>query len=195
MYLAIGFVFASPVVVLALQRWSIFGEQTGTVARAEGVVLPAAGLSLGSAAIHAAVLGDHFEESALIGLFFVLAAALGALWALLFVLRPTVRLAALGLGFNLGIVAVWVASRTTGLPFGGHPWVPEAISAADGVATAFELLLAGLLLGLLLPTLRRRLMTRRMTVPSANLVVLVSFVATTMATVVGLVDAAAGHGH
>jgi len=100
----------------------------------------AAGL-LGSAAIHAAVVPEHLTEWAAAGVFFiVLTAAELAVGALVFArnLQPAVLLAAAVV--SIGPLAVWLYSRTLGLPFGPEPGVPEAVGLADVAACALEVL-------------------------------------------------------
>ena len=45
----------------------------------------------------------------------------------------------LGLVVNAAVVAVWIVSRTTGLPVGPSPGTPEPFGGADLAATGFEL--------------------------------------------------------
>ncbi len=40
---------------------------------------------------------------------------------------------------NLAVVLLWTATRTTGLPIGPHPWVPEPVTWLDVTATVVEL--------------------------------------------------------
>ena len=73
------------------------------------------------------------------GLLF-LASALGqTVWAVLLLAAPSARLLAAGAAGNLGILAAWALSRTTGLPVGPEPGTPEPIGALDIAASAFEL--------------------------------------------------------
>lgn len=117
-----------------------------------------AALSAGAAAIHFAVVEEHFEEYLLFGVFFVAAGALQALWAFLILARPSKGVYFTGLVGNAGIVVLWVVSRTTGLPIGPEPGSPEAASILDLVATSYEALIAvGLLVLLTRGPLRRRL--------------------------------------
>lgn len=102
---------------------------------------PIAVLSLGAAAIHFAVMPEHFAEWWVFGLFFAGIGWFEALWAVWYVTFPTRRMAGLGLLVNAGTALLWAASRTIGLPIGPEPWVPEAIGVPDVVATLFELLL------------------------------------------------------
>jgi hypothetical protein len=102
---------------------------------------PLAVLSLGAAAIHFAVMPEHFAEWWAFGLFFAAIGWFEALWAVGYVTNPTLGMAALGLLVNAGTVLLWAASRTTGLPIGPEPWVPEVIGVPDVMATILEVLL------------------------------------------------------
>ena len=95
--------------------------------------------SAGAAAIHASVCPAHFREALAFGVFFVVASAFQAGWALGVLFRPTRGLLRLGAAANTTIIAVWAISRTTGLPFGPEIWHPEAISLPDAIATVLEL--------------------------------------------------------
>lgn len=106
---------------------------------------PAAVLSLGAAAIHFAVIGEHLRELLLFGILFVLVAWFQAWWAVQYVARPTRRLEWLALALNLGVIAVWTWSRTMGLPIGPASGTPEEVGTADVIATVFELALVALL--------------------------------------------------
>jgi predicted branched-subunit amino acid permease len=98
-------------------------------------------LSLGAAAIHFAVIGEHFADDALYGLGFALAAWFQALWAVLYAVRPSRRLALAGIFVNAAIVFGWVLSRTVGLPIGAAAGQPEPAGALDLVATGLEVAL------------------------------------------------------
>jgi hypothetical protein len=50
---------------------------------------------------------------------------------------------------NLPIVAIWIWSRTTGLPFGPAPGEAEAVGIPDAVCTFTELVLTGGVIALL----------------------------------------------
>ncbi|MGH2829440.1 MAG: hypothetical protein ACRDJM_03045 [Actinomycetota bacterium] len=98
-------------------------------------------LSLGAAAIHFAVTADHFDEYWLSGVFFVVAAWLQTLWAVVIVTRRERSLLQVGALGNAMIVAVWVVSRTSGLPFGPDAGESQAVGLTDFAATAFESLI------------------------------------------------------
>lgn len=99
-------------------------------------------LDLASAVIHAAVTGEHFDESGLFGAFFLVVAA-AQLAAAVWLVARRCRAAIVAIGvLNLGLVIIWVISRTVGVPVGPEPGVAEAIGAPDLLSTAYEALIA-----------------------------------------------------
>ena len=91
-----------------------------------------------SAGIHAAVIGDHYAESGMVGAFFVLVSAVQFLQALAAAARPT-RSVWLAVGAsNLALVLIWLASRTIGLPVSSGAHGVEAIGVLDASAVALE---------------------------------------------------------
>ena len=107
------------------------------------LVLTVALLSAGAAAIHFAVAKMHFDEYTLFGVFFVgsgLAQLVWALWLVARRWRPLLVLGALG---NAAIVALWAVDRLWGLPLGPEHWKPEPVAFADSAASAFEVLVFG----------------------------------------------------
>jgi hypothetical protein len=89
------------------------------------------------------VIAVHFREYWQFGLLFAILAPLQLGWAELVRRLPGARrlLSAGALG-NLVVAAVWIASRTTGLPVGPHPGDPEPVGIKDLLATTDELVLA-----------------------------------------------------
>jgi hypothetical protein len=55
--------------------------------------------------------------------------------------RLDARTLDIGVAGNGAVVLAWIASRTSGLPFGPHAWLAEPVGAVDATATAFELLI------------------------------------------------------
>jgi len=98
-------------------------------------------LSMGAAWIHLAVTGEHLAEFWLFGAFFATIAGLQAVWAIAVLLRPTTFVCVSGVIVNAGIVAIWVTSRTIGMPFGPEPWTPEPPGILDVSSTMLELLI------------------------------------------------------
>ena len=127
---------------------------------ADGLRFAVALASAGVATIHFAVIAQHFEEYWLFGTFFVGVALLQLAWAVLVVARPSPRLFLAGAVGNALVAAMWVVSRTAGLPLGPEAGEPEAVGLADTVATVYEVVLASGALVLLRVTAPRRPLAR-----------------------------------
>jgi hypothetical protein len=98
-------------------------------------------LALAAAAgIHVAVIGEHFGQSTLFGIFFVAVSLVQFLQALAGSLQPTRRLwLAIGLS-NLAVIGIWLASRTIGLPVGPDGGAPEPVGLLDAATVGLEIL-------------------------------------------------------
>ena len=121
-----------------------------------------AALSVGAAAIHFAVIFEHFAENVLYGAFFLVISWAQLIWAALVLWRPARTVLWLGAGGNAIIIAVYVASRTVGLPFGPDVNHPEAVGGLDVVSVALEVaLIAGCAALLWRPALADRPVRRR----------------------------------
>ena len=105
--------------------------------------------SAGAGAIHISVIQAHFEEYWAFGVFFAGAAWLQILWAIWVVARPSRVVALTGIGINGAITAVWVVSRTVGVPLGPEPSVAEPAEFVDIAATSLQVLVILGALGLL----------------------------------------------
>lgn len=121
---------------LLTQRAVPFGRWTAVLA---------AGLSLGAAAIHFGVIGDHFAEYPPYGVAFAALAWFQVGWAIAYLATPARQVATIGALVNAGAVVVWALSRTVGLPIGPEPGELEPAGPLDLLATAMELALIGLL--------------------------------------------------
>jgi hypothetical protein len=117
-----------------------------------------AALLLGAGTIHVAMAPSHLGESALEGAGFLAAAWVQLALGVAVLLRaPSRRLLLAVAGTSVALIAVWLVSRTAGLPFGAHAGHAESISVVDGVCVALEAVaalvtaakLAGLASGLL----------------------------------------------
>jgi hypothetical protein len=119
-------------------------------------------LFLGAGVIHLSAAADHRSLPVMMAGFTIVALAQMGVAALLFLRGPSLRLVAGGLVLMLGSVAVWLLSRTIGLPFlpGGHM---EPIGFKDGVTVLFELAAVPGLMALTSPWLRQ------MSLPSPHL--------------------------
>ncbi|MGY4712900.1 hypothetical protein ACXDF8_25695 [Mycolicibacterium sp. CBM1] len=104
----------------------------------------AAVASLGAAVIHFAVAPMHWRDWLVSGVFFAGVAVFQLLWALLVWSRPGTGVLAAGFVANAGAAALWVVSRTVGVPFGPHGGQPEAV---DGAGIAVLLLQCYVVMG------------------------------------------------
>jgi hypothetical protein len=116
-------------------------DRTNRAIDRSGPLLALAFWSSGAAGIHASVCADHFHEFFAFGVFFVVAAALQAVWAVVICLRPTRAALLAGAVGNLFVVLLWAVSRTFGLPIGPEAWHPEAVSTLDVLASVLEVAL------------------------------------------------------
>jgi diguanylate cyclase (GGDEF)-like protein len=97
-----------------------------------------AGGSLLAGLIHVAVCPEHFREATVSGVFFLSVAILQLVWAGLVVSQPTRSLLRLGALGNAAVLAVWLASRTVGVPFGPTPGRREPVGVLDLLASLVE---------------------------------------------------------
>jgi MFS family permease len=104
------------------------------------VLYAAAALSLLAALIHLWVAPEHFEEWWGYGAFFVVAAAAQLLYGPVLLRWPTRAVLLWGIAGNLMIVALYLLTRTVGIPlFGPKAGEVEQIGFADVCATTSEL--------------------------------------------------------
>jgi hypothetical protein len=103
------------------------------------VLVYAAGLAtVGAAAVHFVVMPTHFEESSLYGVFFLVTASVQVSWSLAVLARPSRPLLAAGAAGNLAVLALWLVSRTVGIPLGPGAGEVESVGGLDILATALE---------------------------------------------------------
>ena len=104
---------------------------------------------IGSAAIHAAVIPDHLDEWIAAGAFFVALTAAEVVVAAMLATRPHRRTLFAVVAISALPLAIWLCSRSAGLPFGPAAGQPEPVGLADIVCCVLEvvtLLVACLLL-------------------------------------------------
>ncbi|MEA2398418.1 MAG: hypothetical protein QOK25_1974 [Thermoleophilaceae bacterium] len=105
----------------------------------------ACGLAWGASVIHVEAAIEHLQEFALFSVFFALLAATQLLWGILLYRSPGRKLLIAGAVMSLAVVALWLVSRTSGLPIGPAPGTAERFGALDSVATGDEAVLAVLM--------------------------------------------------
>lgn len=100
--------------------------------------LPLAVVSSAAAAgVHAAAGPAHFREQLLFGLFFAVSALAQIIWSVTMVIRPSRALLVAAVIGNSAILALWLATRTVGLPV--LLPTPEAVGPWDLCCGAWEL--------------------------------------------------------
>jgi hypothetical protein len=97
-----------------------------------------AALSVGTAAIHFAVVFEHFAEYAPYGVFFLAISWAQLIWPAVLLWRPSRLWLWLGAAGNAVVLATYVASRTVGLPLGPDLHHAESAGALDVVSCVLE---------------------------------------------------------
>jgi hypothetical protein len=98
-----------------------------------------AALAFVGALIHVGAAIDHWAEYHLYTLVFSGLAVLQAGWAVMILRGASRRVLAFGCVMQLGIVALWIVSRTVGVPLAPTAWTPEEVGIADLAETLGEL--------------------------------------------------------
>ena len=117
--------------------------------------------AVGAGLIHLAFTQEHLHEYLPLGVGFLVAGVLQLGWGVAVARRDSRRLLLLGGAFSLAFVAVYVMSRTTGLPLGPDAFEPEPLGAADLLCCALEVPVGIAALGL---ARSPRLLARRLRV-------------------------------
>lgn len=112
-----------------------------TSARLDDRLFITCGLAWCAGLIHAQAAFQHIDEYALYALFFALLAPAQFGWGIALYRWPGRTLLRLGAIGSLLVVALWIVSRTSGLPIGPTPWHAESVGATDLIATADEVVL------------------------------------------------------
>jgi len=124
-------------------------EPVAIAARMAGV------LSIVVGAMHAKALGDHVAHWWFFGVFFGALAAAQVWWGVrVYRAGAGTRLLRAGAIGSLAIVAIWVLSRTFGVPVGPWAWDAEPIGASDLIATVDELFIVAFVAAIAQPQRR-----------------------------------------
>ena len=103
------------------------------------LTLMTAGVIAAAGLVHLRFGPEHMGEGTVLGLaFYAMGVAQVATAAALVLRQRSARTARAAVVLNLSLAALWVVSRTVGLPFGHHAWEPEAAGAADVLCTVAE---------------------------------------------------------
>jgi hypothetical protein len=117
------------------------GRAADRAVRLEQAVVLLAALSWVAALIHAVVVPEHWQEYRPYAVCFAALAAAQAGWSIALFHDPTPGVLRAGAVLSAGVVAVWMLSRTVGLPVGPAPGRPEALGVVDVAATLAELVI------------------------------------------------------
>jgi hypothetical protein len=105
----------------------------------DALAFAAAAMSLGAAGIHFSIINAHFDEYWLFGVFFVVLTWFQVAWGLGILVRRSTRwMWILGGVVNLGVVGIYILSRTKGMPIGPEHWSPESAQFSDVLCTCLE---------------------------------------------------------
>jgi hypothetical protein len=135
-------IFVAVVLLLASVRTRLLREEGLS---SEYQASPYAVIALGSllaAVVHGLVIGEHVDESALYGAFFIVVTVLQVLYAVAVMARPGRLLLWLGAVGNVAIVVLWIVTRTAGIPVGPHAGEVEPVGLLDILAAVAELAVA-----------------------------------------------------
>ncbi|MDP9479824.1 MAG: DUF305 domain-containing protein [Actinomycetota bacterium] len=122
-------------------------DRSGPGPRTKTLPYAAATLSIVAALIHLVAMPEHFEEWWGYGTFFLVVAVFQGAYGAALLRRWRPWLLYLGVATNLGVVALWLVTRTAGIPFfGPHAGEVEDVGALDLAATSVELALVFVLL-------------------------------------------------
>lgn len=95
--------------------------------------------SAGAAMVHGAVCPEHFQEETVLGVFFLFLCVSQLLWSAAVVRRPSAAFLRAGAVTSLVVVALWLYTRTVGVPLGLEKGAVEQVGAPDLVASALEI--------------------------------------------------------
>jgi hypothetical protein len=116
----------------------------------ETLLLLIAAVAVTGGLIHIGAAVDHFSQFPAYTLVFLLLASVQIGWAAMLVRHPSERVLRFGCAFNLAVIALWIASRTAGVPIAPRAWVPETVGVADLIETVGEGVIVIALLSLLM---------------------------------------------
>jgi hypothetical protein len=121
-------------------------------------------ISIATAVIHFAVAGQHFQEYWLYGVFMLVVAWLQLLWAIVAFARPSRLLLCGGVILNVGVVAVYIVTRTIGDVIGPGAHSAEQAGFGDVLCTVLEGIVVAGCAWLLMARMDRRAGRRQLVV-------------------------------
>jgi len=168
---------AAPIGSIATRLRRMRGHREG---RSSAQLNAAALLTLGAAVIHFAVAPEHLLEYPLYGIFFICLGLAQVGLSVAILVMPSRRLFAIAAAATGTVIAIYLASRTVGLPLAPVPWRPEPVGFPDVTATLLEAVCCLLFLLLLRrprrPRVRGRIRLALSTAPAVLLASLLTYV-------------------
>ena len=122
-------------------------------------LLVAASLSLGAGLVHLEVTNHHWFLWWGYGMFFLMCGIAQVLYAAAVVRWPTAPVLWIAIAGNLGIVGMYLYTRTNGIPWGPGSGHIGRVGTGDFITTVGEFVLAGMLIATLGPRVRSWAMT------------------------------------
>jgi hypothetical protein len=114
-------------------------HETAVYTTTETVLVLVAAVAFIDGLIHIGAAVDHFGEFPLYTLVFAVLATVQMAWAAMILRSPSRRVLLFGCAFSIGVIGLWVASRTIGVPIAPRAWVAEPVGVADLVETVGEI--------------------------------------------------------
>ncbi len=97
----------------------------------------------GAAAVHFAVMPEHFEESWLYGTFFAVLATFQVAYSGMLMWRPSRPLLIAGAVANAAVILLWLFTRTIAVPLGPGAGRTEDFGGLDILSSALEFVFVG----------------------------------------------------
>jgi len=94
--------------------------------------------SLGAGLVHVAAFREHLDHWLPAGIFFAVTAFVQIGWGLAALARDRAPYPLTFIALNIGVVALWAVTRTTGLPTGPEAGAAEPVGTADGLCMVLQ---------------------------------------------------------
>ena len=125
--------------LVGIERGGMVAEPPAGSDARDSMATLLAGLACMGGLIHLGAAVDHADELLLYSFVFVMLACAQFVWAAMVLRHASDRVLLCGCVLNAGVIALWLLSRTTGMPIAPRPWVAEPVGFADLVETAGEM--------------------------------------------------------
>jgi hypothetical protein len=104
-----------------------------------GSIRLAGHLSLVAGVIHLVAAPAHVGTAVIYGVFFITIAFAQVAWAMDVAVRPHRHTLLIGIAGNAAVVALWLVTRTVGIPLGPESGRVEAVGALDLICAGIEI--------------------------------------------------------